>query len=941
MKKNILALAVTSILSANAYADINDIFITEYVEGSDDNRAIEITNVGTTDFTFDDKFSIQYYDGTHTNTVKAPDGSKLLENVTVKSKKSIVILNNAAGDALKDALLKNIVFNDATLVTAASYSDQGFSSLNFSGKHEVRLVNDTTTIDTIGKAGEYWGSNKTFRLYSKNTDGNDPVQNTPFNAENWKAEATDTFDGLGIPDLEVRLAPPSGNAFEMLANETFREALARYAASGESVIITNDLNPILGENQGLYITRTYGFNFNSFRNNMTASYNGPNYQPNQLFVAGSADALKRNQDNIDNSLIIDSSSKASDGRLPYYPSFHTNAADNYIRINDTIINMSGVIKANTKDGVTTYTLTVNNILDNSNFKHNTPRASKPDLDISTPDDSFAIKVATQNVLNLFNSPFGGDQNLHADNRGAETDAEYPRQKEKLVEAIFGLNADIVGLMEIENNGFSDTGAIAEFVEAINAKYHITRPSYESKPEHENNKYVFIGFDSNGDSVLDNLDSIGSDAITSGIIYRPTKVSIESSKIIQMPQQHAPTTVNDDNVVVKDKNGDVLESGDNYMRDTVAATFVVNQTGKRLTVAVNHLKSKGSTCHEDWAGVDFGNTENYEDKAPDPDFQGQCENFRVAAAYQIGEELEKIGGDRVVLGDMNSYAKEDPMLVLTSNPTNKVLKTARDTFIGKNPQFSNSGEPVTISKYYGYISAVDKKDQEHGKESWSYSYNDEIGSLDHMLITPSLDSRLIDATDWHINAAESTYYDYNIVRMDSKRGLVPAKGSTGHDDFYAADAYRSSDHDSAIISLRYKYAESDGEAILTPINSGLMDVPYVIPTKADAKKGDVATIQISGANLTDVVIPLVRLTSDKQAFASFEIQGLAKGLYTVTMQLERAGKVVANSPVSVDIEAAKQDSLTPKIIIPEADGSGGSFGIFGILSLLGLGFLRRK
>ena len=39
MKKKILALAIGGVLSAGAYADINDILISEYVEGSSNNKA--------------------------------------------------------------------------------------------------------------------------------------------------------------------------------------------------------------------------------------------------------------------------------------------------------------------------------------------------------------------------------------------------------------------------------------------------------------------------------------------------------------------------------------------------------------------------------------------------------------------------------------------------------------------------------------------------------------------------------------------------------------------------------------------------------------------------------------------------------------------------------------------------------------------------------------
>ncbi|POF49587.1 nuclease, partial [Vibrio vulnificus] len=104
----------------------------------------------------------------------------------------------------------------------------------------------------------------------------------------------------------------------------------------------------------------------------------------------------------------------------------------------------------------------------ANFVHNTPRTSSPVIKESYGDDGFTIKVATQNVLNYFNSPYGGHDNQFGDNRGAESQQEFERQQAKIVEAIYGLDADIVGLMEVENNGFGDFSAIRELLEAINA-----------------------------------------------------------------------------------------------------------------------------------------------------------------------------------------------------------------------------------------------------------------------------------------------------------------------------------------------------------------------------------------------------------------------------------------------------------------------------------------
>ncbi|MDX2319234.1 MAG: ExeM/NucH family extracellular endonuclease [Moritella sp.] len=945
MKKKLLALAIGGVLSAGVQAGMNDIIITEYIESTSyDSNAIELTNTGTSDYTFTDEDTLEY--SSYSNQVLNPDGKNIFTGQSIAAGETLVIYDGKM-DAAKIAQIKG------AKVAATSFKllpDHQYNHLGFSGDDQVLLKRGINVVDVIGVNGSKWGENKSF-IRRTTSDGLTPSGDTiRYIEENWQETAANTYSDLGTATYGSNAVEPAApEIFKMTAEDegSFQAALARYAALGSEVIINADLNDDEAGDQGLVITRSFGFNVNGYTNNMSASYKRANVQPNQEFVAGTSFAGKQQLDNVSNTLIIDSVFPAEDGTIAYYPTFHTDAANNAIRINDKIKTIQGII-VESEFG---YKLLVTKEVDSSNFDR-TERPAKPTLSTTVEDGHFAIKIATQNVLNLFNSPFGGADNLHGGSRGANTESEYQHQKAKLVEAVYGLNADIVGLMEIENNGFSDTGTIAEFVEAINAKYYNPRPEDKNDPESSINKYAFIGFDSNGDSVLDELDSIGSDVITSGIIYRPSKVSIKSTKIIPMPQQHAPVTRDYNGNAVVDQKGMLLENGDNYQRDTVTATFVINQTGKRVTVAVNHFKSKGSTCHEDWEGVDFG-ADQFNDKgqytnaqgnddAPDLDFQGQCENFRVAAAVQLGTELEKIGGDRVVIGDMNSYAKEDPILVLTENTTKKVIKTARDTFIGKTPQFSNSGDPVIVENTYGYISAVGKKDEERGDVSWSYAYDDSIGSLDHILITPSLESRLIDATDWHINAAESVYYDYSTYRSDETKGLVYSKGPNGSVNFVVDDSYRSSDHDPAIMSLSYKYGEvSDGQPVHLVIENGIASIPYVMTKPTLVKTGDIAEISLSSeVDMSEVSLPNAVITQDGQSVVAIEVYGMKAGAYNATMTLVRDGKLMPELTQSMAIEVGKTDSLTPKVTVTENDGTGGSFGIFGILSLLGLGFLRR-
>ncbi|HDY8132204.1 TPA: ExeM/NucH family extracellular endonuclease [Vibrio vulnificus] len=1040
-KMTLLAGAISSVLSGAALADINDIIITEYVEGSASNKAVEISNIGTSNYTFDGTLSLYY--SSYKNVIKNSKGQNVLEGITLAPGKSIVVVNGDSSTELRQ-YVERLGGKDA-LVVAGTYDQVQHSAMNFNGDDAVWLgvgsdasgvkdifgnyghsgdkiwadqtmrrksgskpsttyqeaeweklsinafgglghptdVNDeplppptanlpctdaegTVSHKTIGEVqGEAYSSPliesgytskdeylvtgvvsavatslvKGFYLYDDNADGNVKTSDGVF----VKTSGAVSKDMIGQQicvrakvneDYGMTTLLPTGNIWEVKNStpvevtpvkleridsddDTFRSTLERLEAM--PVVLVEDMDAAEG-NQDMRVSRTFSFDYSAKRNNMVIAYKRPNPQPNQDHVAGSDAAKAQTAQNKDYRIVVESDEKPADGKIPYYPEFASDPHNNYIRINDSVVGMTGVLHYSYNE----FRLIPTANVTKANFVHNTPRTSSPVIKESYGDDGFTIKVATQNVLNYFNSPYGGHDNQFGDNRGAESQQEFERQQAKIVEAIYGLDADIVGLMEVENNGFGDFSAIRELLEAINAKYY--KENYKDRFARESihNRYVFVGFDKNGDQVLDQFDTIGSDAITTGIIYRPSKVSVIAGKVIPMPWQDAPMIVDADGKPVVDGKGELAESGKNYQRNTVAATFRVLNTGKQLTVSVNHLKSKGSTCWDDYVGT----------KAVDDDAQGSCENFRVASTYHLGQEMAKIGGDQIVLGDMNSYAHEDPMLVLTSNPTKKALKAADYIKVGNKWQFNGEQGPV-ITQTFGFINAVDYKTPA-GETSWSYSYNDEVGSLDHLLITSSLKSRLVDAVDWHINAPESTLFDYS--------NKYKGGDSNEANPFYKADAFRSSDHDSALVTIGYKYGEAGESQVVIGTKSDRADVYF--PVSESVKNGDVAELTISPA--PQGVVPL-RETVGKDGAQTlrFDVAGLPKGEYTMTMRVLRsaATRAAADETVveskSMTVTVSKRDSSNVKPVVPAYDGSGGAFGFGALLSLFGFGFLRRR
>ncbi|WP_278183104.1 ExeM/NucH family extracellular endonuclease [Vibrio misgurnus] len=1087
-KISLLALAIGGSLTAPTFADINDIVIARYIEGSSNNKAIEITNIGTQPHTFSD--TALYMDGRNNSGNPSFQEISLLDMVTLGAGQSLVLHHSKLDSSIKNVIppgtqikVVDLQFNgDDTLfiaypVTAACSSNSTCSISDEAKKTELR----NKVHDYVGtQSGVEWGKDKTFvrntGLLSKPSqqfipnDWTEHPVNTPadlgsglsgavnppvpevgvcenailtpiytIQGDSWHSPMVDVENNKYISDNEyfvegivvgattgltkgyyIQDKHGDGNpktsdglfvlfdgaksdhvgqtlCFRGKVEESFgrtqlkttiskfqvtdpvvtnidptpiivmpefdtdtdtprfRATLERY--EGMLVSLPEDMNPDLEGNQNMRVSRTFSFEYAPVnRNNMVLAYERPNMQPNQLAPAGSDASKIAISENLDRRIYVESDTKAKDGEIPYFPAWNSDPNSNAIRVNDSVVNMIGVLDYSFNEYRLILPSTAEFNVTKANFKpNNSARQSAPSLKTNVATDEFVLRLGSKNVLNFFNSPFKGDYNKHGLNRGAESQIEFDLQKAKLVEAIYAMNADIIGLMEVENNGFGHYGAIKELVDALNEKYTEDRYSQRHTAKYIGNRYTFVAIDTNNDRLISADDTIGSDAITTGLIYRPSKVTLDEVDIIPLPRQEAPAITDADGNVLTNNKGELIGSGRAYQRDSLTGTFFVHNTGKKLTISVNHLKSKGSACWEDYQNIDNNNS------PIDVDKQGNCENFRIAGAVQLGEQLEKRypNNDRVIMGDLNSYAQEDAMLVLTSNPTSKILHAARDTWIGNQPQYGANGAVITRS--YGYTNAVHMMDEKYDRQpSWSYSFNDEIGSLDHILVSSSLKSRVVDAIDWNINSSEMPLFDY----QKRYAGTEPGKFHKTDKDYTnpIATAFRSSDHDPILMALSYKHAETGTNLIRFVPDSSRVDIPFVVT--AEAKKGDKAYLVItSGLKSNDKPqIPVVELKKDGMQTVNFNVVNLPRGEYTVRMYLMReeatqdaisTAKVsdtssywseVAGSSKQLSIEVTNKDSIgVGKVTIPSYDntGGGGSLGMLGFLFLLTSGFLRRR
>jgi predicted extracellular nuclease len=227
-----------------------------------------------------------------------------------------------------------------------------------------------------------------------------------------------------------------------------------------------------------------------------------------------------------------------------------------------------------------------------------------------------VEVASFNVLNLFNGDGNGEE--FPTSRGAETFKEYQEQLEKIVEALADLDASVIGLMEIENDGFGPQSSIAQLTDALNIRYG-------------EDAYSFVDAGPPKD---------GSDAITNGILYNTNIVSLADNLEIL-----------DSSNSIADDSGPLFNTSRN--RPSLAQMFSVNETGDTFVVNVNHLKSKGGSC-----GADDDDTVNG---------QGSCNLTRTRAAQALHVWLGSTFVDQAIMivGDLNAYGQEDPIITLNN------------------------------------------------------------------------------------------------------------------------------------------------------------------------------------------------------------------------------------------------------------------------------------
>jgi hypothetical protein len=560
------------------------------------------------------------------------------------------------------------------------------------------------------------------------------------------------------------------------------------------------------------------FNFDRFNEMVLTSER--QFQPTAIYAPGSAEAAQLALANRLGRITLD------DGRTSQNPDplLHPNGKDfglsNAFRGGDGVQNLSGVMD---------YAFGLYRVqpVGGADFM---PQNLRP---AQAEDVGGDLTVASFNVLNYFTTldyPTGDPRDnkcgplANQECRGADADqpSEFERQRDKIIAALTEIEADVAGLIEIENHpGDVPT---ADLVSGLNEVLG-------------SGTYAYIP-----------TGAIGGDAIRVALIYKPAAVTPLGS------------------YAILDSSVD-SRFLDNLNRPVLAQTFQNNNSGGIFTVAVNHLKSKGSDCNA----------------AGDPDRgdgAGNCNLTRKAAAEALVDWLATdptTSGDPdfLIMGDLNSYDKEEPI---------KAVRNGADDTPGTGDDYTD-----LVLDYLGEF-------------AYSYLFDGQLGYLDHALANQALLPEVTGTTVWHINADEPDILDYDTTFKP------PAQ-----DALYEPNAYRSSDHDPVMVGLEVcdeiapLLEVTASPAELWPANHKYVNVAAAVSAVDNFDPNPAVTLLSVGSNEpddglgdgdtpTDIVI-----VDDYNFQLRAERSGNGEGrVYTITYQAtDRCGNAtVAEATVNV-------------------------------------------
>lgn len=218
-----------------------------------------------------------------------------------------------------------------------------------------------------------------------------------------------------------------------------------------------------------------------------------------------------------------------------------------------------------------------------------------------------IKVVSYNILNFFSTLDNGSNGA----RGADSQAEYIRQRDKLVAALDSMDADIYALIEVENNHVAPDSIL----NALNAA--VGSPMYALATE---------------------SPFTGTYAIKNIFLYKTGVVTPLDSMMTSTDTLFYPPPI--------------------------ARQFEVNASGGRFNLFANHYRYKG--C-DDAVGADLDQL----DGQSCYNATRRQQSIKMLAFFDAVEALT--GNDKhLIVGDFNAYSQEDPMDVFVGAGYNMLI-----------------------------------------------------------------------------------------------------------------------------------------------------------------------------------------------------------------------------------------------------------------------------
>lgn len=864
-----LAAAGAVALAPPASAASGDLLFSEYIEGSSNNKALEIYNPTTAPIDLAAaKYSVRmYFNG-------GQDAGLTVDLTGTIAPNDVFVL--AQGSA-----------NAAILAAADQTNGSGW----FNGDDAVALVKDGTAVDVIGQVGvdpgTEWGtltSDDTLRRAADVCIGDADGAN-PFDpAVGWAAFPKDTADGLGLHDADCALDPApepepepepepapvadcdldpvtigsvqgSGAASPIVGTAVriegtvvgdFQKAgsydgyyvqdagdgdsgtsdgIFVYAPGGADVM-PGDVVSVAGTVAEFYgLTQLTGVTVDPCASDQPQPAASPlavpapetareslegmlvtvpqslaileffeygrygtlelgterQYQPTAVFPAGTDGAQQVAAENLAERITLDDGLNAQNPAPLRHPNGAPFGLDNSLRAGDLVTNPTGILDWRFSTWAIQPTAP-------AEFTVANPRPAAPEV-------AGDLLVSSFNVLNYFTTLNGPGEEDDDVARGAESDLELSRQQSKIIDALAEIDADVFGLIEIENNG---DVALKRLTDALNTRLGST-------------VYAYIP-----------TGKIGTDVITTALMYKPATVE-PLGRFALMDGSADPAW------------------DDSLHRPGLTQTFGAVQNDEKFTVVVNHLKSKGSACAT-------GN---------DP-VQGNCNGPRTAAAKALAAWLETdpTGQDTVgrelIIGDLNAYDKEDPIKALTDAGYTDML--------------------------YAY----------QGEYAYTYIFDGQLGYLDHGLAGEALVGDITGASAWNINADEPPILDYN----------VNYKSASQIEAWYAPEAFRSSDHDPVIVGIDLDTVPPTIEVTATPErifppNGKTRTVTIEVEAADDSGSVDVELLEATATGNKKAVVTQLTATT-------FSVTAPVGAVYTFTYEATDAAGNTATDTATVRV-----------------------------------------